>query len=196
MRPQNRYEKKPEKGNWSRLKLYGAIGIVILLVSGRSHRSDESDRLFLPSAGCGFCDRSCPAQKWRPSMKMTLLAVGKVKEKFYTQAIAEFEKRLSRYCRLDIVEVPMRKTPDGASPGLEEQILQKEGERLLKNIREDAFVIALAIDGKALSSVELAKKLKNWALTASVISSGSSGALWALRPRCCPGRTCFSAFQK
>ncbi|MBB5265266.1 23S rRNA (pseudouridine1915-N3)-methyltransferase [Catenibacillus scindens] len=93
-------------------------------------------------------------------MKMTLLAVGKVKEKFYTQAIAEFEKRLSRYCRLDIVEVADEKTPDGASPGLEEQILQKEGERLLKNIREDAFVIALAIDGKALSSVELAKKIE------------------------------------
>lgn len=93
-------------------------------------------------------------------MKMTLLTVGKIKEKFYIQAIDEFTKRLGRYCKLEIIEVADEKTPDGAGAATEDMIRRKEGERLLKYIREDAYVIALAIDGKMLSSEELAKKLE------------------------------------
>ena len=92
-------------------------------------------------------------------MKITLLTVGKVKEKFYVQAIAEFSKRLSRYCRLEIVEVADEKTPDGASDTMTAQILKKEGERLMKNIRDDAYVIALAINGQMLSSEQFAQKI-------------------------------------
>jgi rRNA large subunit m3Psi methyltransferase rlmH len=93
-------------------------------------------------------------------MKITILTVGKIKEDFYRKAIAEYSKRLSRYCKLEIIEVTDEKTPDSASAVVEEQIKDKEGERLLKYIREDAYVIALAIEGKMLDSIELSKNIE------------------------------------
>ena len=60
-------------------------------------------------------------------MKITIVTVGKVKEKFYRDAIAEYAKRLGRYCTLEILEVADEKTPDGAAPALEQQIIEKEG---------------------------------------------------------------------
>ena len=93
-------------------------------------------------------------------MKITVVTVGKIKEKYFTDAIAEYSKRLNRYCKLEIVQVADEKTPDGASEALENQIKDKEGERILKNIRRDATVIALAIDGKMLSSEQLADKIR------------------------------------
>lgn len=92
-------------------------------------------------------------------MKITILAVGKIKEKYLKDAIAEYSKRLSRYCKLDIIEVADEKTPDNASLAVENSIRQKEGERILKQIKEDAYVIALAIDGKMLTSEEMAEKI-------------------------------------
>ncbi|MBO5279104.1 MAG: 23S rRNA (pseudouridine(1915)-N(3))-methyltransferase RlmH [Lachnospiraceae bacterium] len=92
-------------------------------------------------------------------MRITCITVGKIKEKYFTMAIEEYAKRLSRYCRLEIVELADEKTPDNASALMEEQIKQKEGERILKAIKEDAYVIALAIEGKQLDSVELSEKL-------------------------------------
>ncbi|MCI9083331.1 MAG: 23S rRNA (pseudouridine(1915)-N(3))-methyltransferase RlmH [Lachnospiraceae bacterium] len=93
-------------------------------------------------------------------MKITILAVGKVKEAFYRQAIAEFQKRLGRYCRLEIIEVADEKTPDHASCTEKIQILEKEGQKLLKYIREDAWVCTLAIDGIMLDSLELSEKIE------------------------------------
>ena len=93
-------------------------------------------------------------------MKITILTVGKIKEDFYRKAIAEYSKRLSRYCKLEIIEVTDEKTPDSASTVVEEQIKDKEGERLLKYIREDAYVIVLAIEGKMLDSIELSKNIE------------------------------------
>ena len=95
-------------------------------------------------------------------MKITLITVGKIKEKYFTDAIAEYAKRLSRYCKLEIVEVPDEKTPDGASESLENQIKEKEGERILSKISEGVYVVALAIEGKQLSSEELADKMEKW----------------------------------
>ncbi|MCR4716276.1 MAG: 23S rRNA (pseudouridine(1915)-N(3))-methyltransferase RlmH [Lachnospiraceae bacterium] len=92
-------------------------------------------------------------------MKITLAVVGKIKEKFYKDAISEYTKRLSRYTKLEIKEVVDEKTPDKASEALETLIKNKEGERLLNIIPENAYVIALAIDGNALDSVELSKKI-------------------------------------
>ena len=89
-------------------------------------------------------------------MKITLITVGKIKEKYLTAAVAEYEKRLSRYCRLEIVETPDEKTPDGAGEALEEQIRSKEGARILAHVKENAYVVAMAIEGNMLSSVELA----------------------------------------
>ena len=95
-------------------------------------------------------------------MKITLITVGKIKEKYFTDAIAEYSKRLSRYCKLEIVEVPDEKTPDGASEALENQIKEKEGEKILSKIADGAYVVALAIEGKHMDSEELAEKMEKW----------------------------------
>ncbi len=92
-------------------------------------------------------------------MKITLAAVGKIKEKFYADAIAEYSKRLSRYCKLEIIQVADEKTPDNASETVERQIKEKEGERLLASIKEGAYVVALAIEGEMLDSVGLSEKI-------------------------------------
>ena len=82
-------------------------------------------------------------------MKITILCAGKIKEKFYQDAIAEYNKRLSRYCKCNVIEVA-----DGPD-------IQAEAERFLMKIPEDAYVITLEIMGKSLNSVELAKKIEN-----------------------------------
>lgn len=92
-------------------------------------------------------------------MKITILAVGKVKEAFYRQAISEFTKRLRRYCKLDIMEVADEKTPDRASAAEETLIKEKEGERLLAHIRETDYVCVLAIEGEQLDSVAFSEKI-------------------------------------
>ena len=93
-------------------------------------------------------------------MKITVITVGKIKEKYLKNAIAEYSKRLSRYCKLEILEVADEKTPDGASEIVEENIREKEGERILKLIKEDAYVITLEISGKMLTSEELADRIE------------------------------------
>ena len=98
-------------------------------------------------------------------MKITVLTVGKIKEKFFRDAIDEYSKRLSRYCKLEILQVADEKTPDGASEALEQQIKEKEGERILSNIKDGSFVIALAIEGKMPDSVELAEKIEKWGIS-------------------------------
>ena len=93
-------------------------------------------------------------------MKITVIAVGKIKEKYFTGAIGEYSKRLGRYCKLELIEVQDEKTPDGASEKLEEQIKRKEGQRVLDKIPADAYVLALAIEGKMPDSVGLSRKLE------------------------------------
>ena len=93
-------------------------------------------------------------------MKITILCVGKIKEKFFVQAVEEYSKRLSRYCKLEILEMPDEKTPEQASEKEELQIKDKEGERLLSKIKDQDYVIALAIEGKQPDSVALAQKIE------------------------------------
>ena len=90
-------------------------------------------------------------------MKITLV---KMKEKYLRDAVAEYAKRLGKYCKLEVIETADEKTPDHASDTVEETIRAKEAERILRYIREDAFVITLEIPGKQLSSEELAKKIE------------------------------------
>ncbi len=92
-------------------------------------------------------------------MKITIITVGKIKEKYLKDAITEYSKRLSKYCKLEIIEVADEKTPDNASEIVENQIRSKEAERILKHVKEDAFVVTLEINGKQLTSEELAKKI-------------------------------------
>ena len=89
-----------------------------------------------------------------------VITVGKIKEKYLRDAIGEYSKRLSKYCKLEIIEVADEKTPERASEVVEESIRSKEGERILKYIKEDAYVITLEIGGKQLASEELADKIE------------------------------------
>ncbi|MFV0343490.1 MAG: 23S rRNA (pseudouridine(1915)-N(3))-methyltransferase RlmH [Anaerocolumna sp.] len=94
-------------------------------------------------------------------MKISIISVGKIKEKYLVMAITEYAKRLSRYIKLEFIEVSDEKTPDGASALEELQIKKTEGLKILKNVKDGAYVIALAIDGKMNSSEELAQIIDN-----------------------------------
>lgn len=98
-------------------------------------------------------------------MNITFVTVGRIKEKYFRDAVAEYQKRLSKYCKLDIIEVADEKTPDKASEALEEQIKQKEAERILKNIKENVYCIALSIDGRKRDSVDMAKHIEQLGLS-------------------------------
>lgn len=93
-------------------------------------------------------------------MRITILCVGKCKETFYTQAAAEYAKRLSRYVKLEMLEAADEKAPEELSESQMEKVREKEGERLLARIKEGSYVIALAIQGEALSSEELAARIE------------------------------------
>ena len=92
-------------------------------------------------------------------MNISILSVGKLKEKYLKQGIEEYVKRLSSYAKVDIVEVSDEKTPENLSPKEEEIVKNKEGERLLAKIKDDDYVIALAIEGEMPTSEKLAAKL-------------------------------------
>jgi len=94
-------------------------------------------------------------------MNISIICVGKIKEKFYRDAILEYSKRLSRYCKLSIIEVQDEKTPDNASVKEELQIKDKEGIGILKNIKDNSYVIAMNIKGEMLTSKLLAEKISS-----------------------------------
>jgi 23S rRNA (pseudouridine1915-N3)-methyltransferase len=94
-------------------------------------------------------------------VKIKIISVGKIKEKYIQEGIKEFSKRLSRYCTLDIVEIDDEKVPESLSKKEMEIVKQKEGERILGKIPPNSFVIALSIDGKELSSEDLAFKIQD-----------------------------------
>lgn len=97
-------------------------------------------------------------------MKITIICVGKVKEKFYRDAVAEYEKRLNKYCKLEILEVADERTPEGVSRVQEEQIKAKEAQRILEKLKDDAYVCTLEIGGKKLSSEGLADWMEKLAV--------------------------------
>ncbi|NHM74357.1 MULTISPECIES: 23S rRNA (pseudouridine(1915)-N(3))-methyltransferase RlmH [Staphylococcus] len=92
-------------------------------------------------------------------MKITIIAVGKLKEKYWKQAISEYEKRLSAYTKVEIIEVPDEKAPENMSDKEIEQVKEKEGQRILTKVKPQSTVITLEIQGKMLSSEALAKEL-------------------------------------
>ncbi len=112
-------------------------------------------------------------------MKITLICVGKLKEKYLSLGVEEYAKRLSRYCALDVIELQDEKTPDQASAAMEDIIRKKEGERIRKALKDDSYVIALAIEGAMLASEELAEKIESLGVSGqshiSFIIGGSLG---------------------
>lgn len=93
-------------------------------------------------------------------MKITIITVGKIKEKYLRDAIAEYSKRLSKYCKMEIIEVADEKTPENASESMNETIKSREAERILKYLKDDAYVMTLEIQGKQITSEELAEKIE------------------------------------
>ncbi|MDR1018490.1 MAG: 23S rRNA (pseudouridine(1915)-N(3))-methyltransferase RlmH [Lachnospiraceae bacterium] len=93
-------------------------------------------------------------------MKINIICVGKLKEKYWKDGVSEYSKRLSRYCKLNIIEVADEKTIENPSEVQMDIIKDKEGERILKNIKESDYVITLEIEGKSYSSEELAKNIE------------------------------------
>ena len=94
-------------------------------------------------------------------MRISIICVGKIKEKYLKLGIDEFIKRLSKYCKLEIIELDDEKAPENLSDKEMLMIKEKEGKKILSKIKDNAHVIALAIDGKNLSSEELADNINN-----------------------------------
>ena len=92
-------------------------------------------------------------------MRIRIAAVGKIKEKYLTEGIREFVKRLGPFCRLDMVEVDEERMPENPSQAEKEKALAAEGERLLKQLPKDSYLFVLDVAGKSVSSEELATKL-------------------------------------
>ena len=97
-------------------------------------------------------------------MDITIIGVGKIKEKYFTDAIKEYSKRLKSYCNINIIEVQDEKTSENASFTEEELTRDKEADRILKVIPKDSFIITLEINGKMLSSEDLATKISELGL--------------------------------
>ena len=120
-------------------------------------------------------------------MKITIACVGKIKEKYLTVGIDEFTKRLTPFCKLETVAINEEKMPDNPSPAEKEQVLEKETQRLLAIIPENAYVILLDVIGKQLSSPELASKIDALALNGNshitFVIGGAFGYTDALRKR-------------
>ncbi|MBM7871961.1 23S rRNA (pseudouridine1915-N3)-methyltransferase [Clostridium pascui] len=128
-------------------------------------------------------------------MNITIITVGKLKEKYLKDAINEYSKRLTKYCSLEIVEVADEKTPENASPKDEENIKLKEGQSILKHIKDNMYVIALDLKGKMISSDELAQFIEDRALSGNshitFIIGGSLGISQEVLNKC-HYKLCFS----
>lgn len=109
-------------------------------------------------------------------MKISIITVGRLKEQYWKDALAEYTKRLSRFAAIEHIEVPDEKIPDNASAKQQEQILEKEGQQILKHLK-DGYIVALCIEGKQYSSEEFAKIIADCAMSHSKISFIIGGSL-------------------
>lgn len=118
-------------------------------------------------------------------MNITLICVGKLKEKYLRDAIAEYEKRLSRFCRFKTIELPDEKIPDNASDAVCRTILEREGERILA-AAGNLPLVAMCIEGKLVSSEELAERVESFAMSggrAAFVIGGSLGLSDSVKAR-------------
>ncbi len=120
-------------------------------------------------------------------MKISIVCVGKIKEKYLTEGIAEFTKRLTPYCKLETIAIGEEKMPDNPSPAEKEQVLAKETERLLNAIPQNAHVVLLDLQGREVTSPQLADLFDEWALAGkshiAFVIGGAFGYTDALRKR-------------
>ncbi len=110
-------------------------------------------------------------------MKITILCAGKIKEKYFTAAIDEYSKRMSRFAKFSITELPDEKIPDNASAREEEMIKEKEGKAMLSKLRDSDYVVAMCIEGQQLDSVELAERIEKISMSSASIVFVIGGSL-------------------
>lgn len=110
-------------------------------------------------------------------MNISIICAGRIKEKYFTAAIDEYKKRLGRFVKLDVIEIPDEKIPDNASEKEEDLIKQKEGKAMLSKIKSGAYVVAMCIEGKELSSEEIAHKISEISMRSSHIAFIIGGSL-------------------
>lgn len=110
-------------------------------------------------------------------ISINIICIGKLKEKFFKDAVAEYSKRLSRYCKLEIIELPDEKIPNNPSDKTIEDIKEKECNKIEEHIKKDSYIICLDLKGKQLSSEDLSKQLDTISLTHSNITFIIGGSL-------------------
>lgn len=110
-------------------------------------------------------------------LTINIVCIGKLKEKFLKDAIAEYSKRLSKYCKLNILELPDEKIPDKLNSNIENEIKTKECTNIINHIKKDSYVICLDLTGKELSSEEFSKDIENISMQSSQITFIIGGSL-------------------
>ena len=110
-------------------------------------------------------------------LTINIVCIGKLKEKFFKDAIAEYSKRLSKYCKLNILELPDEKIPDKLNSNIENEIKTKECTNIINHIKKDSYVICLDLTGKELSSEEFSKDIENISMQSSQITFIIGGSL-------------------
>lgn len=108
---------------------------------------------------------------------MALICMGRLKEKYWRDAAAEYEKRLSRFGRWETIELPDLPEPANSSPAIEDQIRRKEGEAMMAKLKSDDILVALCIDGRQMDSVQLSQKLESLSRTGKRIVFAIGGSL-------------------
>ena len=127
-------------------------------------------------------------------LNINIVCVGKIKEKFFASAIEEYSKRLSKYCKLEILELPDEKIPDKASEAIENSIKEKECNNIINHLKHDSYIIALDLKGKEYTSIDFSKKIEQISMQNSKITfiiGGSLGLTEKLLNQC-DEKICFS----
>ena len=110
-------------------------------------------------------------------LTINIICIGKIKEKFFKEAIDEYSKRLSKYCKLNITELPDEKIPDKTNKNIENEIKTKECTNIINHIKKDSYVICLDLTGKQFSSEEFSRNIENISMQSSQITFIIGGSL-------------------
>ena len=127
-------------------------------------------------------------------LSINIVCVGKIKEKFFRDSIDEYSKRLSKYCKLDILELPDEKIPDKINESVINEIKEKECNNIINHLKKDSYIIALHLKGKEFSSEEFSKKIDSISMQNSKITFiiGGSLGLTDKLLNMCNEKICFS----
>ena len=127
-------------------------------------------------------------------LTIKLICVGKLKENYLKLAVDEYSKRLSKYCKLDIVELPDEKIPDKINENIENEIKSKECDNIIRHIKNDSYIIALDLNGKQYTSEEFSSEIENISMFSSNITFIIGGSLGFTQKvlDLCNKKICFS----